>query len=458
MRVVMAGEDEVGFQIIEALMNTHEIVFIYPEDRNLPRLEKLDINLVLGSPTSAEVLRSAGAERADAFIAAMVSDEMNIVACIAAQRLGAGRTICFLQRRGFFSISATDDVDLASSLGIDLIVRPAEQLSEEILKIVTIPGALDIRGFANGRVQMLKFEVDEGSPLLKGPLSELSLPLGILLVLGRRGDEYFIPQGNTVLSPGDKTTAVGTPADLRRLNQFLTKKRSSPKSRRAVVVGGGVVGLSVARGLSKAGWKVKIIESDHARCEELASQVECLVLHGDGTDLELLLQESVGTSAVLIAVTNNDERNLLVSLLAKHLGVPRIITRADRLINERIFDKVGIDVVLSAHGASIRWIVKELLGDELSEFAAIEHGKLHVIEMEIPSMFPGGSLRELQLPDGVIVVSILRNRNTIIPRGNSRIEPGDNLILFCTSERIKTAQEFFHRWTPKTNAPDEVEG
>lgn len=209
------------------------------------------------------------------------------------------------------------------------------------------------------------------------------------------------------------------------------------------MVGGGAVGLSVARGLKQAGWRVKIIEVERERCEVLASSIDCLVLHGDGTDLDMLEQESVGAASVLVAVTNNDERNLLVSLLAKHLGVPRIITRADRLINERIFEKVGIDVVLSARGAAIRWIVDELVEDDLVELAKLEHGQVHVLELELPSDFPGMTLGELQPPDGTIAVAVLRNRAAIIPRGGTRIEPGDHLLVFSTAEQVSAARKFY---------------
>ena len=167
------------------------------------------------------------------------------------------------------------------------------------------------------------------------------------------------------------------------------------------------------------------------------------MLRGDGADLDLLEAENVGDSSVLVAVTNNDEKNLLVSLLAKHLGVPRIVTRADRLANERMFEKVGIDVVRSAHGAVIRSVVSSIDESQSSILAELEHGDVRVIELELPTSFPTTSLKELRPPTFSTVGSIMRDRSIIIPSGADTLRPGDHILVFCSRDDADDTRAFF---------------
>ncbi len=410
MDIVVAGGGEVGLRIAEQLMASHNVTVIGASDRDLGRLEKLKIDVVEGSLTSKAVLEAAGVPRADVYIAVSRDDEKNIVSCVAAKRLGARRVICFLHRRGFFAVES-DEEGLAESLGIDAIVRPAGRLADEIVRIVTVPGALDAKSFIGGRIQLQKFEVDEGSPLTSAPLMELKFPKGALIAMGQRGDEFFVPRGDTHFQAGDRATIIGTPKGIRRVNRFLAIRKLFPRKKRAIVVGGGLVGAAVAEGLVQAGWSVKVIEFDRQRCSDLAAQVDCLILNGDGADLELLEQECAFEPDALVAVTSNDEKNLLISLLAQHLEVPRVITRADRMINERIFERVGVDVVLSAKGAAIRRVVSDL----------VEGDNLHIAELELPRF--------------AIIGAVIRREGRVrIPTGATALEHGDHLLVICDKD------------------------
>ncbi|NUN12510.1 MAG: Trk system potassium transporter TrkA [Myxococcales bacterium] len=443
MFILVAGEDEVGFRIAEAVMSQNHVVFLAPDNLSSARLDRLDVEVVNGSCSSPDVLRRAHVNQADVFIACTPMDEQNIVSCLAAQRLGAKRAICFLNRHGFLNL-ADDDAALADSLGIDAVVRPAEQLAAEIVQIISIPGALDVRTFHDGKIRMLKYEIDPGAVITQRPLRDIDIPKGVNLVMGLRSGELFIPKGDTLFRAGDKVTAIGTAHGIRTLIfEYLRTKQHASETRRVTVVGGGVVGLAVTRGLEKSGWKVKVIEVDRARCDELALRVNSLVLHGDGTDLDLLDEERIADSSVLIAVTSNDEKNLLVSLLGKHLGIPRIITRADKMVNERLFEKVGIDVVLSARGAALRSVIREVMDSGREMLAEIEHGVVHVLELALPDNFRPLSLAELRPPTFAIVGAIIRDRRAVIPRGHHVLRGGDRVIVFCRTDDEERTRDFF---------------
>lgn len=459
MYIVVAGNSEVGFRIVEELMGAHNVVFVRSSGDDSARFEQWDATLIAGSLTSPDVLRQAGVDKADFYIATTSNDEKNIVSCVAARRLGAKHVVCFLQRRGFLSLD-TSDTDFADSLGIDAVIRPSALLAGEIVKIVTVPGALDVRSFAGGRIRLLRFEVEAGSKLDGVTLKDAGLPRGILMVMARRGDEIFIPRGMSELLAGDKLTAIGTHTGIQRLNRFrFSGFIDGRRKHRVLVVGGGQVGSAVAEELVSSGWKVTLIESDEERAKEIASKVDCLVINGDGSDPQMLEQELVFDVTALIAVTSNDEKNLLISLLAKQMGVPRILTRASKLVNEKIFERVGVDVVLSAHGAALRWVIDDILEMQTHHVAELEHGDVSVLEIELPPEFKSVTLRDLGMPDYAVIGGILRDGKAIIPDGSFAVQKADHLFVFCASADADAIEKFLT--TPKVEveepAPDTPE-
>jgi trk system potassium uptake protein TrkA len=444
MYIVIAGDDEIAFRVAEGLMERHEVVFIGDANASRARMERLDVELIIGEPTARPILEAASVRRSDFFVACTESDERNIVSCLAAKRMGAKRTVCFLHRPGFFSMD-TELGALEESLGLDHVVRPQQQLAEEIVRIVLEPGALDVQTYSGGLIRVLKSEVEDSAPIAQAPLKDLRLPKGVVLVMGRRGDDFFIPRGDTRFEPGDKITLTGSMGSIRRFRAHLLKPRTKLReARRATVVGCGVVGLAVTRELEDAGWNVTVIEVSAARCEEATRHVKrSLIINGDGSDLTVLEEEHVADNPVLIAVTSNDEKNLLVSLLGKHLGIDRIITRADRLVNEKMFEKVGIDVVLSARGAAVRSVIREIVEGDSERLGELEHGDVRVLELELGSDFPEIHLRDLRVPLFAIVGAILRKSRAYFPGGADMLGPGDHVIVFCKSDEEESVRRFF---------------
>ncbi len=442
MHILIGGEDEVAFRLAEALMEEHEVTLILPETDEGGTHSRLDVEMVFGRVTSADVLRRAGVESAEIFIGAAPIDEQNLVSCLTASRLGAKRTICFQFRPE--TQASEDDVDaFAESLGLGLVVRPAHQLSTEILRIIAVPGALDVEAFEGGRVHLLRHAIEDGAPITRGPLKDVGVPEGVVLVMARRDDEMLLPKGDTHFQPGDKVTAMGTMAGINRLlSRYLRTSANGSQSTSATVVGGGVVGLSVALGLEEAGWNVKLIESSRKRSEAVSALVQGLVLHGDGTDLDLLEEEQIGESGVLVAVTSHDEKNLLVSLLAKSLGVKRIVTRANHVANERLFEKVGIDVVRSASGAAMRSVLRRIDTSRSQLLAELEHGDAEVIELKLPAGLKPVPLTKMRTEVFAIIGAILRKGRVIIPRGDDVVQGDDRLLVFCTKEEDDKIRNF----------------
>lgn len=445
MSVVITGGGELALRLAEALMTDHNVVYITPGVGDIARAETLDVAVFQGKAGFLQTLQDANTSEADFFIAAGPHDERNIVACIAAHRLGAKHRICIMNTGSEVRTHAVDDVTLASSVGVDAVFHPSQQLAEEIVDIVSVQGALDVRSFFNGRVALLKSAVSEHSAILKQRLVDTKLPKAVRLVMIHRGDEYFVPGDSTKLEPGDHVTAVGRP---KALNKFAAKMLrdtsvSRTSRRRAIIAGGGGVGVAVASALSDRGWDVKIIEHDQERCELVAGELDCLVLQGDGADLELLQQEHVESTSALIAVTDNDEKNLLISLLAKQLGVQRIVTRADKPSNEMLFHKVGIDVVLSATQATVRSIVREVVDVKHTHLADLERGDLAVLDFELPPHFPETPIAMCRPNTVSSVGAIRRGSTTLIPKDTDVLRPGDHLLIVCKSTDEVAVQKYF---------------
>jgi trk system potassium uptake protein TrkA len=442
MRAVIVGGGEIGFALSQALSEQHEVFIVDHEPSVADRFEPLDVQFVLGAATSREVLASAGVERADVLVACTGLDEVNIVCCAVARQLGSPQTICFVSREDF--LTPGGDAKGLAAFGIDRVIWPEAQLAQEIERIIRAPGALEAESFADGAIRLVEYRLDAGSPLSGRRIADLHLPHSSLIVAVRRGDAFFIPRGNSELAAGDKAVVMGTPEALHHLQHLITAAVESDHQR-VTIIGGGDVGLQLAERLEgDDAVAVMVIERDPQRGEMIAARLRrALVLSGDGTDLELLEAEDVGRSDVLVGVIDNDERNLLASLLARQLGVRRIITRVSKRANLRLFVRVGIDVAISARGAAVASVLHQIQGGSTRLLAVIEQGAGRILELDVPDAYRSRELRNLAPPMNSIVGAIVRQSRAFIPRGNDRVEPGDRLIVFTTHEAADKVRDYF---------------
>jgi trk system potassium uptake protein TrkA len=444
MQVVIVGGGQIGLALARALAPRHSVFVIDHNAEVGDAFGNLDVQFIHGSATSAGILRRAQIERADLFISCTGLDEVNIVACSVANSLGRPETVCFVSKDDLLRLADTTD-GLAEQFGIDRIVWPEAQLAGDIARIVAVPGAIDAESFADGRIQLVEYRLRPGSSLTAAPVADLHLPHGALIVAVKRGARFFIPRGRTQLSPGDKIVVMGTEEAMRRVHERVVGKQPQRARMLVTIIGGGDVGLRLAQRLDRQrNVELRVIESDPARGELLAAQLKrALVLKGDGTDLELLESEQIGRSDVLVSVIDNDERNLLASLLGRQLGVRKIITRVSKPANLRLFERVGVDVAISARGAAVAAVVHQIEGGQASLLAVLEEGEAKVLELEVPVGFTATALRDLEAPPESIVGAVLRGKEAIVPRGDDVIAPGDRLVVFAGSSSADQVHDYF---------------
>ena len=441
MRVVIVGGGEIGFALAQGLAAQNEVFVVDHKPDIADRFEPLDVQFVLGTATSREVLARAGVQRADVVVACTGLDEVNIVSCAVARQLANPRTICFVSREDF--LPSGEGRGLAG-FGIDRVIWPEAQLAEEIERIVRVPGALDAETFAEGAIRLVEYRIEPDSPFI-GRVADLHLPQNSLIVAVRRGDAFFIPRGANGLDARDKILVMGGPEALNEVRRRMTGAPESGRQR-VTIIGGGDVGLQLAERLERHldGLELTLIERDAARAELIAARLQhTLVLRGDGTDLELLESEDVGRSDVLVGVIDNDEKNLLASLLARQLGVARIITRVSKRTNLRLFERVGIDIAISARGAAIASVLHQIQGDPTRLLAVVEEGAGRILELDVPRGYAPRALRDLAPPLNSIIGAVVRQSQAFVPRGTDRIEGGDRLIVFTTYAAADQVRDYF---------------
>jgi trk system potassium uptake protein TrkA len=444
MRIIIVGGGEIGFALSRQLSTGHDIIVIDNNPDVRERFESLDVEFLTGSATSADVLARARVANADLLVACTGLDEVNMVACAIANRVGTARTICFVSKDDFLGKDGSAD-SVRQHFGIERIIWPEAQLAEEIERIIAAPGAIDAEVFAGGRIRLLEYRLEPGSPLTAGPIAALHLPPGALVVAVKRRDAIEIPRGDTRLSAGDKIIMMGTPEAMTAATPQVHGGVQADAVQLVTIIGGGDVGFRLAQGLDAArSVDVRIIERDKRRGELLAASLRhALVLNGDGTDLELLESEEIGRSDVLVSVIDNDERNLFASLLGRQLGVRKIITRVSRPANLRLFERVGIDVALSARGAAVASVVHQIQGGRANLLAVLEEGQATVVEISVPAGYRPRALMEMNAPAQSIVGAILRGDDVIIPRGPDQIRPQDRLLVFATAGTVGRVRDYF---------------
>ncbi|HZX00219.1 MAG TPA: Trk system potassium transporter TrkA [Trueperaceae bacterium] len=439
MNVVIVGGGEIGTLIAAELHEEHGVTVIDVEQDKEQAFEALDVRFLRGSGTDPDDLKAAGVENADAFIACTSNDDVNVLSCLAAKGLGAGETLAFVTRQRYIDAFRNKGAFQSVGLLIDRVVWPQRILAHQIADIVRVPRAVDSARFWRGRVTMLEYLMEPGDPFLETPLVELKLPEGVLLVGRIRGDDFEIPTGGTVLAVGDRVVFLGGTNEMREVRRRFAPKR---RSLNVAIVGGGNVGFMVAEALAYDRANITLVEADDERCQKLAQWLpHALVLKGDGTDIELLQQERVGDADVMVAVTDDDGSNLLVSLLAKQLGIPKVVTRVGRARNRRLFSRVGIDAPLTPRAAAVQEVLNWLKVDQVDHIASIDD-RAEVMEVQYPEDADSGPLMELETADDIIIAAIERDTNVIIPRGNTVLKPGDHLLVVTVRDNVEKVEEW----------------
>lgn len=444
MNLLLIGGGEIALLLCEELHHNHTITVLEVNEQRLSAFENFDVQVLSGTGTDGDDLRRAGAATADAVLSITGNDDVNILSALAAHGLGAKRTLALVSRNRYLHAFSRSGPLREAGLKIDSIMWPQRSLAEQIADIVKTPRIVDHAELADGRLLLNEYEFRERDPFLGKSLTKVNLPAGILVAGLLRDDTFFIPVGSTRFEPGDTVTFIG---ELRGMHEL--QERFAPKRRRlrVLLVGGGNVGFMVSELLVRRGVDLTIIEVNPERAEYLAKHFpRALVLLGDGTDITVLEQESVGDYDVVVAVTSDDATNLLISLLAKQLNVPKVITRVFSVPNRRLFRRVGIDAPIAARGAIVADILNWLDVDIGQHVASID-GFAEVVELEYPRDAAADRIVDLETPAELLIVAIIRGEQVIVPTGQTKVKPGDTLLIVTMPDAMPNVEAWLESRT-----------
>ena len=437
MRIVIIGAGQVGSFLARELSNDHDVVVI---ENNKERSEKirdnLDVLSIFGEGDNPEILKQAGLDESDILLSVSGDDRTNVLSTLYANNLNLKNIICRIRNSTYI-----DYPGLLNNENIS-VVSPSEIISEKLSILISAPFAWKAETFANGKVELFKLRVEEGTEIVDKMLKDLEPASSWIFVGIGRGGSIKIPSGETIIRAGDYVYALGDPAVLKRLKKLFNLKIEKIKS--AIIIGGGRLGRRVAHTLLDLDISVKLIENDSERAELVAEEIpEITVFRGDATDADTLREAGVESTDYLAALTGDDEENVLSALLAKNLGVKRstvLYTNPDYI---DVLEAIGVDRAISVRLAVANEILSMLHIGGVANIALVEEGRGEVLEFDIKenSSVIGKMLVDIHMPDESIVGICLRNGKIIIPRGNFIPQVNDRLIIFTLPAAVKKVEK-----------------
>ncbi|BAZ92753.1 Trk-type K+ transporter [Thiohalobacter thiocyanaticus] len=450
MKIIILGAGQVGASVADNLASEYNDITVVDQDADRLRelRDRLDIGTVTGHGAHPDVLRRAGAEDADMIIAVTNSDEVNMVGCQVAYtlfhtptKIARVRSAAFLNEPRLFSQEA---------LPIDVLISPEQLVTEYVQRLIQNPGALQVLDFADGRVQLVAVRAVQGGPLVGHELRELREHMPRIdtrvAAIFRRG-QPLIPEGDTVIEADDEVFFVAAPKNIRAVMSELRELDKPVK--RIILAGGGHIGERLAAGLEHR-YQVKIIERSQERARQLSEELnKTIVLWGDAADEELLLEENIENTDIYCALTNDEEANILSSMLAKRLGAGKVMSLINRAAYVDLVHSDVIDIALSPQHATIGSLLTHVRRGDVVAVHSLRRGAAEAIEAVAhgdasSSKVVGRRLEEINLPAGTTIGAIVRGDEVIIAHHDSVIESGDHVILFLVDKgRIPEVEHLF---------------
>lgn len=443
MRIVVAGAGKLGYSIAELLADDEFDVIVVENDPKRKDVvqNSLDVLVIEGNACSPSMFKDPDIREADVLIACTDNDEVNMITCMMAKNNGIKHTVARI-RNVDYAINSPEMLN--NDMKIDLILNPERITASEIDHILMTPSALNVDDFADGKVRMFEAKLKENSPYANIQLKYLKIPNDILVAMLFRKHKMIIPRGNDVLLPGDNVYFVGKQDAILQFEKNFTNIYE--KLEKALIIGAGRTGRFLAPMLEKQGLMVKVIEKNKDRCQMLAAQLEKgLVLCGDGTDIDLLTEEGVAEADVVVCITEDDKLNLLLALLAKHLGAKKTIVRVARNEYIELMEKVGVDVVLSTRLLSAGEVLRFVRKGGIVSVSLLEGAQAEALEIIVAAgcEVEGKALRHIKLPQECLICAIVHNNEAIIPNGDTVLHANDRIILFAKSELVKSTVPMF---------------
>ncbi len=448
MKVIICGAGQVGWQIARHLSSENNDVTVVDNNPDLVRraTDTLDVQGLTGFASHPDVLDRAGARDADMVIAATFSDEVNMVTCQVAHSVFAvPRKIARLRAQSYLQ-AIYSDLYRRDHLPIDVVISPEMEVAEAVLNRIASPSTFDTESFLGGDAKLLGIALDEDCPVLDTPLrqlSELFSTLRAIVVGVRRNAKLFAPEPGDQLFAGDQIYVFTHADDVSRTLDIFGKTRT--KAERVLIVGGGNVGLTVARKLeqSETRMRTRVIEANRARAEVAADALErTIVLHGDGLDMELLREAGVERADVVLCLTDDDKTNMLAGVRAKSAGADMSISLVNDPTLVPLMEPLGIDAYVSPRATTVSSILRHIRHGRVRGVYSIGDAEAEIIEAQVLSTSPisGRAIRDIDFPEGALVGAVQRGRKVFRPTGTTRIEDGDAIVIFALTADVPAVE------------------
>lgn len=445
MHIVVVGAGEVGEYVAERLSRQgHDVAVVERDRRRLEQVqERLDVLGVAGNGASPDVLDDAGIDKAKLLVAVTNSDEVNLLASLLGKQAGVEATIVRLEQADH-----RESEGLKDAMGVDLVIDPDLETAGEIIELLEFPGVSEVAQMAGGEVVIIGARLPAHANAVGKTLQQIALEhepnWEFLFGVITRGDETVIPRGNYQLQAHDHVRVVCKRRAREQLLSLLGLQQDL--ARRVMLLGGGRTAELVARALQARGAKVTIVERNRERAEELAVGLDrATIIHGEITDSDLLAEEGIDSADAVIALTGEDDANILACLFARSSGARETIAVVHRLSLLPLLHEVGIDVALSPRTASASAVLRFVRGGAVSKVATFLEGEAEVLEVEVKkgTVADGGMVAEMHLPKDVLIGAIVRDGKAQIARGRSTLRANDHLIIFAMPDAVEQARQLF---------------
>ncbi len=444
MKIIIAGAGKVGRTVAALLAEEgHDVTIIDQDPDTIQALSNdLDVICVEGSATNPETLREAGAGSAELLLAATEQDEVNMICGISARKLGTAHVIArvrdpeYLHQMDF----------LREALGLSVIVNPEYECAKEISRMLRFPGAVRVDAFSKGSLEIVEHRVPIGGLLDGVALKELVRRFGAKVLVGvvERGGEAVIPNGDFVLKAGDRLSITGSSRELRRF--FMAIGQYKRPVRRVMLMGGGRIAVYLTRLLRESGIEVTVVEKDRERCERLCDLVpDAHVVCGDATLSDVLQEDGLSSADAFVALTGDDGDNIITALYARSCSVDKIVVKVNREYFAEILENAGLDSIVSPKEIVAQQLARYVramsnsMGGSMETLYRLADGQVEALEFKVSpdSACVNIPLKDLKLRPNILISAIIRDRESIIPDGSSRILPGDHAVIVAKAGRLE---------------------
>ncbi|WP_090508366.1 Trk system potassium transporter TrkA [Natronorubrum sediminis] len=442
MRITVIGAGEVGRTIAATLADLHEVVVVDCDEQIVEELTyAYDVLAVHGDGRDIETLRKAEIDRANLVIACTDNDDVNTVICATVTMISDAFTVARVRHRTLFETWN----DRPDAFGVDFMICTDSLTSEAVFRISGLPAAQEVDTFANGLVRMAAFEIDPESPFVDQTVREIGLDESVTVAAIFRDDELVLPAGETVIQSTDRIVVIGSASGVTNVANRISLSSRSPTDE-VVIAGASEIGLRIARLFEEHGYHPRVVEQDPDRARNAAEALpDTTVLKGDPTDAGFLEREHTGDADIVIATLPNDERNLLVSLVARQFGVGETVAIVENIEYTELFETAGVNVTVNPREETAEEIIRFTRLIPTEKIVLLDHDRAEVIEIVVTeeSILADREIRDstASLPDGVIIGAIARTGELVTPRGTTVIRPGDHVILFVDTDALDEVTE-----------------